>query len=190
MRRILGILVPALLCLQAAFAQKINEDNIKIGNAKAKGFVAISKYSKAQVDEVMASKMSGVGLKKHSKTKKFYTFLAADCPTLSPNKIDIYYKVQKKKHHAKIYFIASKGYDNYITSASDAAAAANINKFLGNIDVMVALNEEIKQKEQDLKFAGEKLDQDKAGMQKAADDKAQKEKELHTMKSADRRADK
>lgn len=186
MRRILGILVPALLCLQAAYGQKIKEENIKIGKAEAKGFIATSKYSKTQVAEAMSEELERVGLRKHGKMKKFYTYLGADCPTLSPNKIDVYYKVQKKKHHAKIYFIASKGYDNYITSASDAAITANINTFLGGIDAVVAHNEAIKQKEQEVKMAAEKLDQDKAAMQKAADEKVRKEKELQTIRSADR----
>jgi hypothetical protein len=190
MRRMLFILFPAMLCMPVAFGQKIGESDIKIGKVEAKGFVATTKYNKTQVSEVLESKLRKAGLSKHGKMKKFYTFRGVDCVALSPAKIDVYYKVQKKKHHAKIYFIASKGYDNYITSASDAAIAANINTFLGNIDDMVALNEEIKQKQLEVKLAGEKLEQDKASMQKAADEKAQKQKQLQTMKSAGRNAEK
>jgi hypothetical protein len=190
MRKLSAILLPALLCLQAAYGQKINEDNIKIGKAEAKGYVATSKYSKAQVDEALAGELERVGLKKHGKMKKFYTFMAADWPTLSPNKVDVYYKVQKKKHHAKIYFIASKGYDNYITSASEPTLAAGINNFLGGIDAAVARNEAIKQKEQEVKVAGDKLEQDKANVQKAADDKARKTRELETMRSPNTTSDK
>jgi len=116
--------------------------------------------------------------------------MAADWPTLSPNKVDVYYKVQKKKHISKIYFIASKGYDNYITSATDPTLAVGINNFLGGIDAAVARNEAIKQKEQEVKMANDKLEQDKAAVQQAEDDKDRKTKELQTMKSPNTTSDK
>lgn len=176
------IAVILLLGPLSGFAQKIEEGTIKIGKTEASGFTATSKYSEDQVKDAIEAEFIKAGLKKPGKKKKFITYKEVEWPAISQTKIDVYYKVAKKKRKTRIYFVVSKGYNNYVTSANDAAVAANINTFLGQIDAMAALNEEIKRKEQEVREMNEKLEKEKAAMQKAEDEKRKKEQEIEAMK--------
>ena len=82
------------------------------------------------MEETIAAKLKEAGIKTHAKKKKLYTYKDVSLPEISTNKVDLYYKVQKKKHASKIFFIVSKGYDNYISTATDPTIAANIINFL------------------------------------------------------------
>ncbi len=145
------------------------------------GFVATSKFERASVEEVIAGKLKDAGIKKHKKKKKFYVYKGISLPEISPSKIDLYYKVSKKKHKSKIYLVASKGYDNYITSATDATGATNITNFLSKIDEEANRNEEIKKKEQEVKTMDENIRKEKDAIKKAEDEKKKKSQQLEQL---------
>ncbi len=172
----------AMLCPLFTYGQQAKEEKVKVGKTEMTGFVATSKYDKTLVDEALTQKLTEAGLTKHGKKKKFYTFMGASWPAVSATKMDIYYKVSKKKHKAKIYVVASKGYDNYITAASDATTATNITNFIGSIDALVERNAEIKRKELEMKMMNEQLAADKENLKKAEEEKARKAKELDALK--------
>jgi hypothetical protein len=183
MQKMAGILVVVmLLCPIFSFGQKVEEGTIKIGKSEASGFIATSKYDKGQIEEALAAEFTKAGLKKPGKKKKFITYKEVEWPAISPAKIDVYYKVGTKKRRTKVYFIVSKGYNNYVTSANDAIIATNITTFLGQIDATAALNEEIKRKEQEVNEMNAKLEKEKAALQKAEDEKRKKEQEIEDMK--------
>ncbi len=152
----------------SGYAQQVNEQMIKIGKGEVTGFMAPSAYDHTTVEDAIAAKLKEAGIKTHGKKKKLYTYKDVSLPAISSNKVDLYYKVQKKKHTSKIYFIVSKGYDNYISTATDPSIAANITNFLSKIDGTIANNQAIQQKEEDLK--------------KIEADKKQKEQELDALK--------
>jgi len=183
MKRMLNVLLFAILLSPLlSYGQKVTEEKIKIGKTEAAGFVATSKYDKTLIEEVLASELAKAGLKKPGSKKKFKTYKEVDWQAISPAKIDVYYKVARKKRRTKVYFVVSKGYNNFVTTATDAAIAANITTFLGQVDAAAALNEEIKRKEQEVKRMNEKLEKEKAAMQKAEDEKRKKEQEIEAMK--------
>ena len=156
---------------------------VKLGKSEVTGFAATSNYEPSLVEEAIAGKLKDAGIRTHGKKKKRYTYTGVSLPEISLNKIDLYYKVQKKKHKSKIYFIVSKGYDNYVSTATDAAMAANVINFIGKIDGVVAHNEEIKRKEQEMKVMDEQVEKQKEDITKAEEEKKQKEKEREDMKN-------
>jgi hypothetical protein len=175
-------LMVALLFPLAGHSQEVKEGKIKIGKDQKNGFIATSKYGKTQVEDAIIGTLNDAGIKKYKKKKKFYVYKEISWPAISPNKIDLYYKVSKKKHKSKIYMVVSKGYDNYVTTANDPATAGNITGFLAQIDPKVAHNEQIKAKEQEVKLANEKLVKEKEDVKKSQSEKSQKTKELHELK--------
>jgi hypothetical protein len=169
MKKIIYLVCISVLLLPLyTVAQQVNEQMVKVGKGEVTGFCAQSAYEHSIVEEAIAQKLRDAGIKTHGKKKKLYTYRGVSLPEISPNMIDLYYKVQKKKDRSKIYFIVSKGYNNYVSTATDPVIAANVISFLSKIDASIARNAEIKQKEDDIK--------------KADEYKKQKEKELEELK--------
>jgi hypothetical protein len=62
------------------------------------------------------------------------------CGVATPNNIDLYYAIKGKKKRAKVYLVASKGYDNYIADVSDATSAGSISSFFQQLDYHYYIN--------------------------------------------------
>lgn len=176
------VLACALLFPFAGYAQEISEGAVKVGKVEKSGYIAVSKYSNAEVEEVIAKKLTAAGIGSGKKKSKFYTYKEIVWPAISPTKIDLAYKVQKKKHRCTIYFVVSKGYDNYVTSNSDGATSSNIKGFLASIDGLVLHNREVARKEAEVKEMNERVEQEKKDVQKAQEEKEKKAKELEDLK--------
>ena len=82
--------------------------------------------------------MEKAGLKHHGKKKKFYKYGGVIWPVSGSDKVDILYRVATKKHQTVIYFIVSKGAENYITTETDFNTATNIRNFLAGTDMAIA----------------------------------------------------
>ena len=176
------VLVCALFFPLTTNGQEVKEGTIKVGKDEKTGFIAVSRYGCTEVEEAIAQKLSASGIKNGKKKSKFYTYKEVTWPEISPDKMDIFYKVQKKKHRSSIYFVFSKGYNNYITSANDASVGANINAFLTQIDGMVHHNQEVARKEAEVAAMNERLQKEKKEMKAAEDEKNKKAKELDDLK--------
>lgn len=183
MKKMISFLAGMLLFAAAGRAQQVNEETIKISKQEVSGFVATSEYNTDEIEQAIKGKLDAAGVKKHSKKKKFYTYKGITVPEISANKIDLYYKVQKKKHKSRIYFVVSKGYDNYVTTANDATTAAGITTFLTQVDATVAHNREVAQKEEEVRLSNEKLEREKAEIKRAEEEKKKKEQELEALKN-------
>jgi hypothetical protein len=175
------IVVCALLLPLGLKAQLISEAVIKIGKEHRNGFIASSKYGKAEMKDILAKKMDEAGLRKAGRKHKFLTFKGAAWPVTGGNKVDIYYKVAGKKHQSKVYFIVSKGYNNYITTATDGTAATNITEYLGGLDNAIAQNEQIQQKQEEIKAMNSTLDKEKNNVKKIDTDRDKKKPELQKL---------
>lgn len=177
-----SLLITMLLVPAIGRSQKITEETIKMGKQNASCFVATSKFDKDDVQAAVVTELEKAGLKKAKKKKKFYRMMGVEWPAVSSGKLDLYYKVTGKRRKTKVYFIASKGYDNFITSANDAGAASAISTFLTNINATVEHNVEIKNKEAEVQRMNEKLEKEREDMKRAEESKRKKEKELEEMK--------
>jgi hypothetical protein len=176
------VFVCALFSPLVTFGQEVKEGSIKVGKDEKKGFIAISKFENDEVQGAIEQKLSTAGIKNGKKKGKFYAYKEVTWPEISPNKVDIFYKVQKKKHKTTIYFVVSKGYDDYITAASDPTASANLNGFLSQIDGIVMHNHEVARKEQEVGAMNARLEQQKLNLKAAEDEKNKKAKELDDLK--------
>ena len=184
MKKVSLILLCAILFLPfLTFGQEAKEGTVEMNKKDVPCFIAISKYQKSDVEDAITGQLKDAGMKKYKKKKNFYIYKKVSWPDICPNMIDLYYKVAKKKHKSKIYFIVSKGYDNYVTSANDATTSANITHFLGRINDVVAHNLEVQKKEEEVKQMNEKLAKKQAALKKAEKEKNKKDQELNDLKN-------
>src|SRR5262249_22279324 len=112
------------------------------------------------------------------KKKQYYTYHEITMPQVNSGKIDLLCKVHKKGRRAKVYFVVSRGYDNYVSAASDPIVAANVTKYLGGLDAVIDENEAAKKKEAELQELDRKIEKEKADVKQAEDERKQKEKEM------------
>ncbi len=101
---------------------------------------------------------------KKNKQDGFYVFNGIQLPELSNQKVDMYFKVDRKskkqKNESTIYMLVSKGYDNFISpeadSATYAAATTFLNGFLSGT-ASYSLNLDIIEQDKTIKNAEKKL---------------------------------
>jgi hypothetical protein len=174
----------ALLLPVISHAQDISikEGPVKMGKTKLSGFTASYSHTKDVAVNAMEGKITAAGIRRSSHKKGFSIYRGVAWQAINNNKGDYYYKVKGKKSHTKLYFVASKGYDNYITSTSDAEIAGNIKKFLQDLDAQMTLNEKIGAKEAELKQVQQKNAVLTEQIDRNNAEELKKQKELKTMK--------
>ncbi len=162
----------------ALLAQVVSEAPVKIGKTPCSGFIALSGKSKDEVTGILKEQLGAEGLKKHGKKHKFTVYKGVVWHVTGSNRVDLYYKVTGNKKHSKVYFIASKGYDNYITAANDQQDAASVTSYLSSLDGAITLNDELKKKAEELNALNNKLDKEKAAVNKTEAARTQKVMEV------------
>lgn len=70
---------------------------------------------------------------KSTTSKGFKTFKGVSWPEVASDKLDVYYKVDGKKGKNTVTVLVSKGYDNFISGASDPNIADGVKSFMNTI---------------------------------------------------------
>ncbi len=70
---------------------------------------------------------------KSTSTKGFKVFRGVSWPEVASDKLDVYYKVDGKRNKNTVTVLVSKGYDNFISGASDPAIADGVKNFMNTI---------------------------------------------------------
>lgn len=149
--------------INAVQAQDVRETSISFNKGSYSGVMADYNYSKDLVTKALEKRMKDANLGKSKSTSKFISYIGVNWMEISPDKLDIYYKVSGKKNKSNVEFLLSKGYDNYINSTTDAVAVQNLRNFLAGLEKdikaiqhennMIAQSNEIKKAEKELKSA-------------------------------------
>ncbi len=179
------ILLCTTLFTAPLYAQQVTEQTVEIGKERIPAFVATSNNKADQVKELIQADLDKGGITKHKKIKRYYTYTGIVFPAINnDNKIDLRYKVEKSRKRSTVYFIVSRGYDNYVTSATDPVVTANINKYLGGLDEAIAKMEEIRAKEKEVAKMNKELEKQKEELRKAEEEKKKKQQEIDAAKQS------
>lgn len=135
----------------ASSAQDIKEEKVKKGKDEANAFIVSYRYPKSVAKATMESVVKDNRMKRSNKKGGYYTYKGAMWSEVSSTKMDYSYKVSGNKRKSTIYIIASKGYDNYVTTANDPQSAANIKNFLKSLENKMDITKLIKEKKQEIK---------------------------------------
>jgi hypothetical protein len=105
-------------------------------------------------ESTIAADMKERGFGKAASSKGYMVYRGINFMEISSDKIDFYIKAEKKSKKEKeivmITALASKGYDNFLSGASDAKAMASIQKYLNELKSKVdrgALEQQITEQE-------------------------------------------
>lgn len=169
----------------ALFAQQVQvtEGTAKMGKKKLWSFMATYNFNKNQTLEVLEGDVKTANLKHASKKKGFKIYKGATWTTITPNKSDYYYKVKEKHGKTTLYFVVSKGYENYVTTTNDATMAASITSYLQNLDGRITTNEQIKLKQGELAKIEAEKKANEAALEASQKQQKLKTQEIKTLKA-------
>jgi hypothetical protein len=129
-----GLLLCTLLaCASTLHAQPAQETKIRFAKIDRPGLVAEYPFSEGIVENALRARLEQAGLPKPKTTKGFTSYQGIAWPEIAPGQLDVYFNVDGKGNKSKIEFLVSKGYDNYVSSYTDAAMSANLKKFLDSL---------------------------------------------------------
>jgi len=125
----LAVLALFLLSLQG-FAQNVSETSEELQKlGKQPAFSMNLNYAKSTVEQALALRLKNDKLK-GSSSKGAVKYENVRYPAIADVPVDFYTKVTGSKKAATIYVFVSKGYENFVTSSSDANIANNARIFL------------------------------------------------------------
>lgn len=201
MKSLLKSLSVAAFLLTAAnisYAQNAHESRVSFMKGDQNAIVANYDLPKNVVENALKERLEKAGLSKKSTEKGFMAYKGATWREVSPDKVDVYAKVEGKGNVSTITMLVSKGYDNFISSTNDPEKVQNVQAFLNSFvkDVnlyqlklsIASQEEEVKKAEKDLKTTtdnGAKLTKDKEKIEKQiTDSQAEQSKKQATLDAA------
>ncbi len=187
------ISIAVLLALgisQIGFAQNAKEEIVRINKQNQNAFTASYDVDKDVLETAVSDYFSKINLGRSKSYKGYNRYEEAVWSEISPDKIDLYSKVDGRNNTSNLTLLVSKGYDNYVTTMSDEEMAIRIKTFLNNFmqytyeaqnDADIKLSEEaLKKAEKDFDKIvkdGENLVKDKEKIEKEIEKNAAEKEE-------------
>jgi hypothetical protein len=157
-KMLLSSLFSSLVLLATAQSVETTTDYNK---AKQPAITCEFAYPPDLVETVITEDLKQRGYGKGKSTKGFQLFQAINFNEISADKIDLYVRVERKgrkeKDIAIVTVLVSKGYDNFISGAADAAIMQNTMTYINgikpkleksNLEIQIAAQEEVLRKEE------------------------------------------
>lgn len=153
-----SLTVIALFAFLAVNAQSV-ESTAEYNKAVKPAVICEFPYPPALVEGVLFDDLKQKGFGKGKSSKGFDVYQAINFNEISADKIDLYVKVERKgrkdKGVAVITVLLSKGYDNFVSGASDASMVQNAMNYLNglkpklektSLEIQIAEQEEVLKK--------------------------------------------
>lgn len=115
-----------------SFAQNAHEARVKFMKTDQTAVVADYDLPKAQLEMALREKLLSLGLGKGRSQKGFLFFEGVNWKDVSGDKLDVYVSVEGSAAKSSATVLLSKGYDNFISSASDADKINRLQTFLNS----------------------------------------------------------
>lgn len=181
-----------LLSLTTAFsfAQNVKETTVESPKGKQTAFVAEYNAPEAVVEAALAQKLETSGLKKSGRTKGFTPYYGVSWTAVSPDQVDVFTKVDSRKGVSTVTLLVSKGYDNFISTGTDAEKAGKVTAFLtafGNDVRLYQLGLQIAAQSEAIAKAEKALKDDQDAAERLIRDREKIEKAIVDNKSSQER---
>lgn len=175
-----------LLFVVPASAQDIRESQVRLGKEDRSAFVATYSYDDEIVQGALEERLKEAGLKRDGRKSGYALYKQETWTDLSTNKLDFYIRVDGRKGKSTLSFVASKGYNNDITSANDPGTAGNIRNFLTAMEQQInayAVKLEIAAKEKAAAEVAKKNKAIKKDLEENEKEKRKHEEDLKDLKN-------
>jgi hypothetical protein len=161
MKKQIYTLLASLLVTMYASAQTFGE--LEIQKKKIPAVITEIPYTASVTEDAIRQKFSQMGYSA-KESKGVYTYKAVRLPEITEETFDLLLKVERKsrkeKDESNVYFVVSRGYENYVKPTDDAVLISKIKQYcLGFIPLAEAqsLEVEIKGQEDKVKSNEKKL---------------------------------
>lgn len=156
------IVVSLLFCCSFGFSQAILSTTEYNKSVKPAVSVEIP-FPESTITDAIKDSLNKLGYKSKD-AKDFFVFKGVKLPVLGSDTYDLYFNVDKKsrkdKDHSTVTLMVSKGYENFISDATDPDLIENAKTYLNNLVETVAaydLELQIKDQNESVKKATKKL---------------------------------
>lgn len=156
------IVVSLLFCCSFGFSQAILSTTEYNKSVKPAVSVEIP-FPESTISDAIKDSLNKLGYKSKD-AKDFFVFKGVKLPVLGSDTYDLYFNVDKKsrkdKDHSTVTLMVSKGYENFISDATDPDLIENAKTYLNNLVETVAaydLELQIKDQNESVKKATKKL---------------------------------
>jgi hypothetical protein len=113
---------------------QIIDSKVDFGKTSYQGIMAEFAHNSDIIENILEEDMKNKGMGKSKSSKGFLFYQAIVFPRLSNDKLDLYFKVEEsskdKKNQSIVYVLVSKGGDQFISSADNAAIMNNVKDYL------------------------------------------------------------
>jgi len=133
MKKILTSLTLVCALALSVSAQNAHESSVKFNKTNENAVVADFDKPAEVVEAALKDRLDKEGLGKMKTSKGFMSYAGTLWNSVSTDKLDIYFKVEGKKNKSTVSVLVSKGYDNFITTATDAKTIENVKTFLNSL---------------------------------------------------------
>lgn len=126
----------AFICFafSAGMKAQIIDSKVDFGKTSYQGIMAEFQYNSDVVEKIIEEDMKAKGMGKSKSSKGFMFYQAIVFPKLSNEKLDLYFRVEPndkdKKNQSVLYVLVSKGGDQFISTAENAAVINNVKDYL------------------------------------------------------------
>lgn len=131
--RFIATFAIANVALFSAKAQNAREVSTSFNKETKPAYQADYPVGNELMETTLIERFKKAGFPKGKSSKGFVKYEGIVFPELSTNKIDVYTKVEGKKENATVLMLVSTGYDNFVSTATDAALAGNSISFLNKL---------------------------------------------------------
>ena len=189
------LLAAAILSAGSAIAQNAREGQVKFMKGQQNAIIADYDLPKSVVEDALRERLDKSGLGKAHSKKGFSFYEGVNWNDISADKMDVYFDVNGKGDKSTVTMLVSKGYDNFITTASDAEKVQKVEAFLNSfikdakayqLRQQIAEQEDIVKKAEKVKAGsiddGNSLQKDKERIEKKlAENKTEQEKTANAL---------
>lgn len=154
------LLTACFFCAVIARSQSV-EGTTEYNKAKQPAILCEFPYPADMVENTISDDLKQKGFGKGKSSKSFQLYQAINFNDISGDKIDLYVKVEKKSRKEKdistVTVLVSKGYDNFISGATDASIMQNAMAYINglkpklektNLELQIAEQEDLVKKEE------------------------------------------
>lgn len=132
MKKIFQIASIALVfaAVNPAMAQNAREGSVKFMKGQQSAVMADYDMPASTVESALKERLEKSGLSNRGSSKGFVTYKATTWNDISPDKVDVYTKVEGKGNKSTVTVLVSQGYDNFISGSNDPDKTEKVKNFL------------------------------------------------------------
>jgi hypothetical protein len=128
----------SLLLSVPVFAQNAREGNVRYKHEDRNGVMADYDAPKDNTEDALAKRLEAANIGKKSNESGYWKYEGVNWPEIAPEKIDVYFNVERHKGSAVVYMMVSTGYGNFVTTALNPQVIENMKSFLTKFAIDLA----------------------------------------------------